>query len=355
VKWVRVTIQTTTVLIDAMQYYVQTCLNSAPKLNNDIVQAFEDVPVNVVVNANDYDPQNLPLQIAAIVQQPLTGRVSINMDNTITYLNLRDQINGGVDSFTYRSCNSKGLCSTATVVVNITADGCGPNQYKPGNYSLYTATLTTSADAYISNSSPNTNYGNSNQVYVKGKSGDMKRGLLRFSLPAIPGNAIIDSAMLSLYMEAGPSNEATTVYRILKPWTEPGVNWNKYDATNNWTTPGGDGDNVAIANSYLTGAVPGWKNWNVRSVVQGWVSGTYPNYGMGMARNPEGSGTQDIIFRSKEGASFIPRLYVAYRVPLACTAVPTYAPLALPDTAATTTNKSIGIAVIKNDLDNNKK
>jgi hypothetical protein len=352
-KWIRITVETTTAQIDAMEYFVKSCVSATPSVNDDVTQALEDIPVIIDVAANDVDPQNLPLTVSGIVTQPLTGRVSINMDNTITYINLKDQINGGIDSFAYRSCNTNGICNTATVVVNIAEDGCVAGQYKPGLYNSYTTTLSAVTDSYIWSASPSTNYGSNTSIVVKGKSGDLKRAFLKFDYPGIPSDAIIDSANLSLYMTAGPTTEAISVYRITKGWTEPGINWSSYDGTGLWTFAGGDGDNAVVASSFLTGAVPAYKNWNIRSVVQGWVSGTYPNYGIGMIRNPEGFGTTDIVFRSKEAGTNIPQLYLAYRVPLACTDIPAYAPFAMPDTTATNSVTPITIKVTTNDYDYN--
>ncbi|WP_207492532.1 Ig-like domain-containing protein [Aridibaculum aurantiacum] len=350
VRWVKVTIPATTVQIDAMQYNLRSCVSANPVADHDEVATLEDVPVTIEVDANDYDPQGKELYVTSIVEQPLVGKVSINLDNTITYLNLKDQIGSGVDSFTYRICNSAGLCANATVVVRIAADGCGPGAYKPVTYSTYTIALNPVMDTYLNNDG---NRGTSNSIIVKGRNGSIHRGLLQFNMAGIPANAIVDQAVLRLYQTAGPTSEAVKIHRVTRQWNETSATWSAATATTNWTTAGGDFNSTIVASNYLYGNNPAYKNFNIRSVVQDWVTGNFANYGVMLTRNPEGSGTKEFIFNSREAGSNRPMLLISYRVPLACTAIPAYAPLAMPDTTTTNSVTPVTIRVTQNDYDYN--
>ncbi len=353
IRFIKVTIQTTSVQIDAMQYFVRSCVSAAPVSTNDDVQTLEDMPVIIEVDANDIDPRGLPLRIAQIVVKPKYGALSINLNNTITYLNYKDQVGNGRDTFVYRTCNTAELCSLDTVYITIIKDNCAPGKYRPGTYSVYSSTINPTADNYLRLNNNGTNYGNNNSIVIKGKSNDFKRGILQFNTSLIPSNAIIDVATLRLYQTSGPTDEALKIHRVTTPWAEMTSTWGRNNATTFWTNPGGDFSNVIVAAGFLTGPTNSYKSFNIRSVVQDWVSQTYPNYGVVATRYPENAGTSDITFNSVQNGSNRPLLYISYRVPLACTDIPAYAPLAMPDTATTNSVQPVTLTVMSNDFDYN--
>jgi hypothetical protein len=350
-KFIRLTNSSSSIYIDAPEYNVMSCLSALPIANDDAATTLEDMPVIIDVLSNDDDPQNRAISVTAIISGPSYGKVSINPDGTITYLNNKDVRGVTSDQFTYRIVNSAGLYATATVTVNINADGCPTGQYKPYSFTATVVNVNPIADTYIANAATTTNYGTSTSLYVKGKNQDKKRSLLQFDLSSIPSNAIIDSASFSMYKTGGVNGESVALYRLTKAWTETGATWNKADGTNSWTFAGGDANSTIVATVNM-GSTTGYKNWNVKSMVQGWVSGTYPNYGLTALRNPEGSGVKDMIFASRESTNK-PTLYVSYRVPGSCTPIPLYAALALPDTATTNSITPVTINVAANDFDYN--
>jgi hypothetical protein len=72
---------------------------------------------------------------------------------------------------------------------------------------------------------------------------DFYRALFVFDVSSIPREASISTATLSLTVTSGTYGGVATfsVDRLTNSdWTETGVTWNKYDGTNDWTTPGGD-------------------------------------------------------------------------------------------------------------------
>jgi hypothetical protein len=353
VGFIRITNLTTgTLMIDAVEDKIFGCVSAIPFAEVDAATTLEDMPVVINVLGNDNDPQNLPLTITGITSQPANGKVSINPDGTITYLNLKDQPGSGTDAFAYNVCNTTGFCATAIVTVTIVKDLCGPGLYKTFDFNIYTAALNPSADSYIKSKTTNGNYGAITSMYIKGKSNDRKRTLVNFNLSAIPANAIIDAATLQLYKTSG-SAETVGIYRLTTAWTEGNVTWVKATNTVNWTTAGSDAFATLYSSINVGSANSVYKVWDVKSLVQGWVSTTYPNYGLRLLRMPEGSGTRDIIFNSNNAATNKPVLNITYRVPGACTAIPLYAPLSMPDTATTFSTTPVTINVSANDYDYN--
>jgi len=343
-KFIRITIQSTSVFIDGFEYDVYGCIDATPIAADDEATALEDQPVIIDVDANDISPAGSKMVVNRILTQPLYGRVSINRDNTITYLNFKDNIGPNAkDSFQYQITTQSGLAATAWVVVNLVEDNCPANQYKTTLISpAVDLILNPTRDTYIRSSSSrvNNNYSTDNPLKVKGTSGDLKRALLFFDISSIPANAIVDSAMFSLYCNNNNSTvDLLGVYRLTRAWTNTGATWNRYDGTNNWTTAGGDFNATARATAYPAFS-SAFTNWNIKSLVQEWVGGTYVNHGVLVRRTVENvSSSKDVQFRSIEqsGTSQDPKLFIRYRIPASCVAIPSYAPLAMPDTATTNT------------------
>jgi hypothetical protein len=346
-----------TVQVDAITFENFTCLPAVPVAGTDQVTTPEDIPLAIDVAANDRDPRNQLMIVSGIVVQPMHGRVSVNPDNTINYLNNKDDIGTGVDSFVYRICNSSGLCATATVRISITEDACPAGQYKSFNGAPVIVSLNPVADAYISQSSPAINYGTSNNLSIKGKSdGSLKRSLLNFDLTGIPTTAIVDSAYVGIYQIDGANNENISAIRNTKAWTEAGVNWNTTNGATAWSNIGGDFGNTvwATANTGATNAV--YKYLNVKNLVQAWVKGTYMNYGMFLTRDAEGANGsyREMTFTANNAASDKPVIWIRYNTLAAsCSAIPAYGALAVPDTLTTNATTPVTIDVKANDFDYN--
>jgi hypothetical protein len=112
--------------------------------------------------------------------------------------------------------------------------------------------------------------------------GKIARGLLKFNLSAIPTGAIVNSVQLQLYLVASwdyPGYSRTiTTYRIASPWLEDIATWNNAPALGE-----------AYGSASVTHGTWGWYSFNVTSLVNGWRSGAFSNYGIAL-RGPEQSG-----------------------------------------------------------------
>jgi hypothetical protein len=101
-------------------------------------------------------------------------------------------------------------------------------------------------DTMIRANQPTTNYGTEIDIRIGEETGNpnfINRTLIKFNLSALPADATINSATLSLRATVDAASAATTyrVYRLKRAWTESGATWNTYDGTNNWQTAGGFG------------------------------------------------------------------------------------------------------------------
>ncbi len=112
------------------------------------------------------------------------------------------------------------------------------------------------------------------------------RTYLQFPLGGIPAGATLHSATLHVYVDdfwPGPGGAPMSVYRVAAAWTPVGVGWNDMG---NWP---------ALAESVSTGDVSstaGWYDWDVTSLVQGWLDGT-PNSGLALAAADLGAMTSN--------------------------------------------------------------
>ena len=177
-----------------------------------------------------------------------------------------------------------------------------------------TAAYAGTSDTTIWDTNPGTDYG-SDTTFVCDKAPnletDQRKGLLKFDLSAIPSTAVVVGVKLNLWIAA--EGQGIAFYRVLTQ------DWNE-SSTYNSTTGGMNDDGTEVASS--TDCANGvnidtivsidWRNNMNIDTVQGWVNGTYPNYGWLIeSKDYSGDGMQ---FDSAEGATAgrHPRLTVYY-------------------------------------------
>jgi RHS repeat-associated protein len=148
--------------------------------------------------------------------------------------------------------------------------------------------VTPSQDCQIAAGQPTTNFCSANTLRV-GRDTAARRSLLKFDLSSIPAKQVtVTSAELSLYCTGKTTSNVAdyVVHRVTRAWTN-GATWNKYDGTNNWTTPGGDYDAREYATVNTNCATLGEKNWYPTDLVQEWADGTHPNHGLLLKQKTE--------------------------------------------------------------------
>ena len=132
--------------------------------------------------------------------------------------------------------------SSTVHVAKINSGGGGGSG--PANPYVLQPDGTDGIDAYIDNAAPTSNFGTNASLYATDLSDpQIIRSLIRFDISALAGKTAGNTSTLTFYSWDGSDFPVTvdcTIHRVTRTWTEAGVTWNKYDGTNNWTTPGGD-------------------------------------------------------------------------------------------------------------------
>ncbi len=228
---------------------------------------------------------------------------------------------------TSHSVTLTGLTSNIEYHYRVKSKDADNNLAISSDYSFitspYTAiTLIASNDTSIKSGAPDL-IRNSNTAIdlgrLAGSTYGNYRGLLYFNLSAIPSTAQINSAALTLVWE-GENRNQTTVIGVYRPstWDVLYATWNSRQNGVSWTTSGGDwvdkngvsyGSATYAEVTYPTGSMAD-ANFDVTSLVQKYVDGTYPYTGFFLKAN-EVDNTY-ISFHSSEAsnASQRPRLII---------------------------------------------
>jgi len=160
--------------------------------------------------------------------------------------------------------------------------------------------------------------------------------LMKFDLSSIPAGATITDAQLNLYLVESdtddqpadpPTSTADATYTVgaYKPTVNPNLalaTGFTYDGTNPWTPNSCCFDDIPIAQGDLSALYAtlevdktnGFKAWNLKTMVQEWLSTPATNYGVVLNSDPTKRADRFRAFASMEdiSASKRPYLQVAY-------------------------------------------
>jgi hypothetical protein len=134
--------------------------------------------------------------------------------------------------------------------------------------------------------------------------------LIKFNLFGMPPGTTVSKATLYLYLQArcdlGNRGHTVRVYRITQDWSSSSATWANQ--------PSHDSGTVWALKS-VSSRTWGWYTWDVTTLVNSWLNGTYPNYGI-IWRGPESSGSDSAVlefFASEAGGTtYDPRLEFSY-------------------------------------------
>lgn len=170
-------------------------------------------------------------------------------------------------------------------------------------------------DTYIRAKAPLNNYGAASNLIVDRESTDLQRALLWFDLGEIPSNAPIVRATLTMQATQIDGKLNILIYQVNRAWVEGSgngtmgtANWSLCQSGVAWASAGGD--YKASSAATLTTGATGPHTWDVTSLVQSWVAGSSPNYGV-MVASPDGGGNRTVTYDSREGTT-PPRLTIEY-------------------------------------------
>jgi len=110
--------------------------NQPPHAVDDTTRLFvcRNDSIEIVVLANDFDPDDDDIYVAAILAIPFHGTVHVNSDQSITYVPAPGYV--GMDSFNYVICEigvQPSLCDTGAVIIAVLP--CRPNVIIPTGFS----------------------------------------------------------------------------------------------------------------------------------------------------------------------------------------------------------------------------
>lgn len=190
----------------------------------------------------------------------------------------------------------------------------------------YTLTASTGiADTELDASSPSKNYGGSASLQLQRNT---YLPLLRFDLSSLPPGSRITDAQLVLYREdpgsLSLSLRGVDAFRVLEAWipgtkngatSADGATWQTRDGATTWQVAGASIDTASALDyahyhSYLS--LP-TITWSVTNLVQGWVDGRYPNYGLIL--NPSTSFTEGYGATEAADPTHAPKLVIKYVPP----------------------------------------
>jgi hypothetical protein len=196
------------------------------------------------------------------------------------------------------------------------------------------------SDTRISKESPDANFGE--DELVLGMRGDVGV-LIRFDVSAIPSNALIEEATLSLYVSnigQRPAEAAIcATYPVTRPWNEMQATWYKAADFNWWGLPGCN-DITSDRSPIPTDQQPlydfgRWYDWDVTPAAQQWVRSPTSNRGLLIQQtNVKVGGEYDIRESEYPGPETRPILSIRY-VLATPTPTSTATPTATPSATAT--------------------
>ncbi len=176
-----------------------------------------------------------------------------------------------------------------------------------------------SQDAWINQDKPDENK-NDSELVILTESSKLTRPLIAFDLAgAVPTNAKVTSATLSLYIKES-KNGSTTVraHQVTDYWIESAVTWRYQDkvSTEEWTASGADfSATVLDSETFTDGNKDYWATFNVSAAAQSWAASPATNYGVILEASVSGSKTQVKFNSSNDGtASERPKLQVCWSV-----------------------------------------
>jgi len=154
--------------------------------------------------------------------------------------------------------------------------------------------------------------------------------VMKFDLASVPTGSTVSSAKLSLYLtESDATADPTytvTAHRIINRNPNPArATGYTYDGVNAWTAnaccrrhiPLAQGDISAPVDTRSIDKTAGFKQWDVTSMVQGWLNAPSTNFGLLLNSDPSKLRDRYRYFSSSEDpvASHRPYLTIAYTTP----------------------------------------
>jgi len=166
-------------------------------------------------------------------------------------------------------------------------------------------------DATVQNTMPDNNFGEDSFSIAGNANSTMILFYLQFDLSAIPEEAVITEANLSLYQNNfwGSQDFAIGLYRVYEPWEESTITWD-----NRPTISPQISSTQTVSPGYT-----GWVTWEgLAELVEGWMQEDFYNYGILLQDTDEITADSTAYFCTSENInspSCSPKLEIKYYLP----------------------------------------
>lgn len=184
-----------------------------------------------------------------------------------------------------------------------------PTTAAPASPQVLNLTFEPVEDAYIMSDQPSTRPGQIDAGNLKvglNSANGIQRTLIKFDLSTLPATSKIISASLVLYpKEVSPSGDgpmAVEARAIFSPWSSFFVSWSNAPSYG-----------PVRSNANVPGSVNTAVSWDVKDLVNDWVKGTVPNYGLILLGDENNQRLRNFYSHDDNVFNgFKPRLYVEY-------------------------------------------
>ncbi|HVV02274.1 MAG TPA: Ig-like domain-containing protein, partial [Verrucomicrobiae bacterium] len=193
-----------------------------------------------------------------------------------------------------------------------------------------TVSIAPDADAYISSSFTDQNFGDQTTV-VSGLLGvnsgrELRRTFLRFNLDGVvPQGAVIESASLTLTVtrapQAGRADSVFDLRRMLKPWTEGQVTWTSASGSVSWEIAGASGASDASQTASSSALIQAEATCTFATTtalvadVQAWTDSPQNNFGWLLISEDEQTPETARHFGAREDPLNAALLQITYSLP----------------------------------------
>src|SRR5213592_4143388 len=202
---------------------------------------------------------------------------------------------------------------------------------------LQTTAISPTGDTYLNINATNNAAAPTLNLYTWPDARSANAIVMKFDLASIPAGSTVSSATLHLNLTGSDASAdptyTVTVHRIVNknPVVSSATGYT-YDGSNSWTPNSCCYNNIPLAQADIGAPVdtknvdktPGFKEWDVTSLVQGWLSNPAANFGLLVNSDPSKARDRYRTFSSSEEpvASSRPYLTVVYAPPDTATPPP---------------------------------
>jgi hypothetical protein len=125
-------------------------------------------------------------------------------------------------------------------------------------------------------------------------------GLWQFDLTGIPQQAVSKATLrLYQYSAVGAMTLGYEIHSITAAWDEASVDWTHPNTSSSWS-PGGPISTNVYATSNVALGTYGYYDWDITTLVNEWLTGVQPNYGLEMKYVSQPPPGTYAMFASKE-------------------------------------------------------